>query len=351
LLAKNVNDNASCLDKRGACEFFASKLAPTEMMPLRSLEPFKEEHPMSNPLLNIGMDSNRSQFMARQRIESQINLPRLFAAIDADPGIVGAGVVYIDADFNVITLREFKPICSIKPKRIILREAKKYVSPAQFAQQVQDNPRESRLVGEAINTTLSCTGAVIGWVVVLSGTVAIPFSAGASTVVAALGYTAAAASSVQCFASGYRTVNEIRNPARNDQLDSEEWYQYTMIVLDAASLVGVGASALTTVKLVRLNRVTTGKSVREVLKGLSRQERAKLTKELLSINDPRLTSKMIKLKQLSGELPKRFAPTEVKHATVTQIKDALGAAVGFTGSAISGNVRTVAVGLYEEIEQ
>lgn len=96
---------------------------------------------MSNPLLNIGMDSNRSQFMARQRIESQINLPRLFAAIDADPGIVGAGVVYIDADFNVVTLREFKPICSIKPKRLILREAQKYIAPAQFAQQVQDNPR------------------------------------------------------------------------------------------------------------------------------------------------------------------------------------------------------------------
>ena len=29
-----------------------------------------------------------------------LSLPRLFAAIDADPGIVGAGVVYIDADFN-----------------------------------------------------------------------------------------------------------------------------------------------------------------------------------------------------------------------------------------------------------
>jgi len=34
---------------------------------------------------------------------------------------------------------------------------------------------------------------------------------------------------------------------------------------------------------------------------------------------------------------------------VTQIQDALGAAIGFTGSAISGNVRTVAVGLYEEM--
>ena len=306
---------------------------------------------MGSSLFNIGMDSNRSQFMVRQRIESLINLPRLFAAIDADPAIVGAGVVYIDADFNVVTLREFQPICSIAPKRLILREAQKYIAPTQFAQQVQDNPRESRLVGEAVNTTLSCAGAVIGWIVVLSGSVAVPFSAGASSVVVALGYTAAAASSVQCFASGYRTVNEIRNPARNDQLDSEEWYQYTMIALDAASLVGVGSSALATVKLVRLNKASTGKSVREVLRGLNRQERAKLTKELLSINDPRLTSKMIKLKQLSGELPKRFTPTEVKHATVTQIKDALGAAIGFTGSAVSGNVRTIAIGLYEEAEQ
>ena len=118
---------------------------------------------MSNPLAGIGMDSNRSQFMARQRIESQINLPRLFAAIDADPAIVGAGVVYIDADFNVVTLREFQPICSIAPKRVILREAQKYIAPTQFAQQVQDNPRESRLVGEAVNTTLSCAGAAIGF--------------------------------------------------------------------------------------------------------------------------------------------------------------------------------------------
>ncbi|KAB0564788.1 hypothetical protein C9383_22180 [Pseudomonas palleroniana] len=29
MLAKNLNDNACCLNERGACEFFASKLAPT----------------------------------------------------------------------------------------------------------------------------------------------------------------------------------------------------------------------------------------------------------------------------------------------------------------------------------
>ncbi|WP_339533396.1 NAD synthetase [Pseudomonas mucidolens] len=306
---------------------------------------------MSSLQLGIGMDFSSSQFLARQRIESQINLPRLFAAIDADPGIVGAGVVYIDADFNVVTLREFKPICSIKPKRIILREAQKYIAPEQFAQQVQSNPRESRLVIEAVNTTLSCAGAVISWVVIASGTILVPFSAGASGVMVAIAWTAAGASSLQCVNGLVRTSLEIASPQTNDWLDSEAWYQNASIGLDAASLVGVGASALTTIKMVRVAKASTGKTLREVLRGLNRQERAKLTKELLSINDPRLTSKMLKLKQLAGELPKRFTAAELKHGTITQIKDSLGAAIGLSGSALSGNAKTIAIGLYEEFDE
>ncbi|WP_055128701.1 hypothetical protein [Pseudomonas mediterranea] len=306
---------------------------------------------MSTPLPGIGMDYSPSQFMARQRIESQINLPRLFAAIDADPGIVGAGVVYIDAEFNVVTLREFKPICSIKPKRIILREAQKYITPEQFAQQVQSNPRESRLVMEAVNTTLSCAGALISWSVIASGTLLIPFSAGASGVMVAVAWTAAGASSLQCVNGLARTTLEVAKPEVNDWLDSEGWYQNVSIGLDAASLVGVGASALTTIKLVRVAKASTGKTMREVLRGLNRQERAKLTKELLSINDPRLTSKMLKLKQLAGSLPKRYTTAELRHGTITQIKDSLGAAIGLTGSALSGNVKTIAIGLYEEFDE
>lgn len=306
---------------------------------------------MGNPLAGIGMDSNRSQFMARQRIESQINLPRLFAAIDADPGIVGAGVVYIDADFNIVTLREFKPICSIQPKRIILREAQNYVAPTQFAQHVASNPRESRLIGEAVNTGISCLGAVISWAAIASGTLLVPFSAGASSVVVVIGYAAAGASSLQCINGLARTTLEVAKPEVNDWLDSEGWYQNASIVLDAASLVGVGASTLTTVKLVRAAKASTGKSLREVLRGLNRQERAKLTKELLSINDPKLTTKLLKLKQASGELTKRFTPTQLKHGTTTQIKDALSAVIGFGGSAYSGNVKTIAIGLYEEAKE
>ncbi len=41
LLAKDVNDNASFLDKRGVLGFFASKLAPTVVVPEQGMWHFK----------------------------------------------------------------------------------------------------------------------------------------------------------------------------------------------------------------------------------------------------------------------------------------------------------------------
>lgn len=294
------------------------------------------------------LDSNPSQFFARQRIESGINLPKLFAAIDADPGIVGAGVVYIDADYNVVTLREFQPICSVLPKRVILREAKKYLAPAQFIEELKTSPRESRVVKEALNATLSCTGAVLGWIVVFSGTVAVPFTAGTSLVLTTMGAAAAAASTTQCIFGGYRTFNEVVNPADNDELDSYEWYQNMSSALDAVSLMGVGASGLTTFKYLQVRKAATGSSWSELSRKLSRQQRKALTDELLSLKHPSLTAKQLRLKQSTGQLPKRHIPTEFKHATQTLIKDSLGAGAGFVGSS---RVQTIAVGLYEEFEQ
>ncbi|AZE58928.1 hypothetical protein C4K02_0536 [Pseudomonas synxantha] len=47
LLAKNVNDYACFLNKRGACEFFASKLAPTEGSPLPHLASSGRKRPQT----------------------------------------------------------------------------------------------------------------------------------------------------------------------------------------------------------------------------------------------------------------------------------------------------------------
>ncbi|MFV3404799.1 NAD synthetase [Pseudomonas sp. NY15463] len=291
--------------------------------------------------------ANSSQFLARQRIQARINLPQMFAAIDADPRIVGAGVVYIDAEYNVITLREFQPICSIRPKRVILREIKKYQTPAQYTEQLQNNPRESRVVKEAVNTTLSCAGAVIGWFVVFSGTIAAPFSGGTSLVLTYLGGAAATASSIQCGIGVMRTVREVTNPAANDALDNSQWYQNASLVLDGVSLLGVGASGLTTLKYLQVHKASTGRSWLELTKSLSRQQRKALTDELLSIKHPSLTAKQLKLEQAAGTLTKRYTPAQINHATQTLLRDSLGATLGFAGS---GTVQSIAVGLYEEFE-
>ncbi|WP_109513818.1 NAD synthetase [Pseudomonas ovata] len=294
----------------------------------------------------IGLRNSPSQVMARQRIEARINTRKLFAAIDADPAIVGAGVVYIDADFNVVTLREFTPLCSLKPKRIIVREAQRNISPQQFAQHVQSNPRESRLLYEGFNATMACTGAVLGWIAVIGGTAIVPFTGGASLVITSLGLAATAASTAQCGIGLARVGNEVLSPANNDALDSNEWYQGISQALDIVALAGVGAAGLTVAKLLNARKAMTGRSWFQSLKNLNRQERKRLTDELLQIENPTLTPKLRKALQEAGAMPKRYGATEISAKFAVTIKDALSIGSGLAGSGI---VQSYAIGLYEEL--
>ncbi|WET08774.1 NAD synthetase [Pseudomonas sp. D3] len=287
----------------------------------------------------------------RQRLEGSLNLRRLFFAIDADPALIGAGVVYIDEAFNVVTLREFQAICSVRPITVVLREAPRYVGPVEFKRMLEHEPRESRLMAEAMSTAVTCAGALLSWRVIYSGIAMMPFTAGASVVISFIGTTAAVAGSFQCAAGVYRTVNEVWDPQRNDYLDSSAWYEGMMAALDAVSLLGVATSAVTTVKVINLSKRATGKPLREVLRGLSRQERAKLTDELLRIQDPRLTPKLLKLKQAAGNASKRIPAAQIKPITAIHRTDTFAAALGLTSSAMSGNTKTLAIGIYQEFSE
>ena len=304
---------------------------------------------MTSNVLKDGFPS--AHLTTRQWIESSIDLQKLFAAIDADPAIVGAGVVYLDAQLRAIVLREFQPICSVAPKKVILREAPSYVGRVEFARRLANEPRQSQVAFEAVNAALACTSAVISWVVIAGGFGLSPFTFGGSGVAAAISVVGASASSVQCIMGFQRTRYEYVDPARNDELDSNEWYQTVTIGLDAASLLSIGNTAMSTIRFVNMLKKATGKNTHQVLKGLNRQERVKLTKELLSINHPDMTRKMVKLKQMAGEMPRRHTSAEVRRGTIMQMLDAVGAVSGLAGSVRSGNIRIIAVGLYEEISE
>lgn len=304
---------------------------------------------MTVSLLKDGFPS--AHRTTRQRIESSVDLRKLFFAIDTDPALIGAGVVYIDEMFNVVVLREFQAVCSVVPKKVVLREAPRYVGPAEFKRMLEHEPRESGLTAEALNTAATCIGMLLSWVVVASGIALMPFTAGTSSVISFIGKAAAAAGTVQFIAGVIRTGSEAAYPELNDYLDNETWYQAATVVLDSIALLGVATTATVAMRVVSTTSRVTGKSARQVLKGLTRQDRVKLHDELLKIRDPRLTPRLLKLEKAAGNVPKRISATRMQQATAIHIMDAAAASLSLTSSAITGSVRTLALGVYEEVIQ
>ena len=235
----------------------------------------------------------------------------------------------------------------------MLREPLKGMRPVEFTsylRQNQSNPRESKLVGELSGAALSCGAAVIGWFVVLFSGASIPLTGGTSSAVTYLSTTAALASSAQCGIGLYRSYNEaFDNGKRNDELDSKEWFQTVINALDIVSLAGAGASAAITVKAVKVMKVNTRKSYGQILKGLSRHERKRITEELIRLNQPGISRRMLKQYVRSGKYPKRYSASSLQKAYANQLTEAVGASLSFSGSALSGVINGVAVGVWEKV--
>jgi len=283
----------------------------------------------------------------RSRVEVSLDIKKIFKALDSKPETEGAGVIFIDYENVTITLREFNSSCRLNPINVVLREPPKNITPIAYTSTLTSNVRESKLVGEIVGTALSCSSAVLAWVVVIGSSSIIPLTGGASAVVSYMGAAAAVASSAQCITGLARTGLELKSPETLDWLDSQEWYQDTSAVLDAVSLGGAIISGAITIKMVQRLAIT-GKSIPSILKGLTRQQKASLTKEIHRLNIPGISNKMYKKLLRSGEVKRRYSQTQISDAILIQLKDALGASLSFTGSAMAGNVNTLAVGLYEE---
>lgn len=214
-----------------------------------------------------------------------------------------------------------------------------------YAKELKSSNRESKLASELIGASLSCASAVLGWVVVVGSVGAVPISGGTSAAVTYLGYGAAVASTLQCMVGIGRSGAEHFSPDNLEELDSQAWYLNTSKSLDYISLVGVGASGTATIKAIS----NLQNSLNEVLKGLNRQERVRLTKEISKQNIPNLSSKAYKQLVRSGNVKRRYSSQEISNAVRLQLKDAIGATISFVGSATSGNVGAIAVGIYEEL--
>ena len=282
----------------------------------------------------------------QSRLDISLDKQRLFSAIDADPALSGAGVVYVDSRLNVITLREFEPVCRIKPIKVVIREPLQALSDQQFIATSKD-PRESKMVMEAISTGLACAGMAFSIIAIFTSAAAVPVTGGTSSAMTYVAYTAALATGAQCINGAARVTMEAVAPSRLDALDSEEWYSTVMTALDVISLAGVAVSGYQMIKYVKVLN-SEGQSVRTVLQGLNRSERKRLTEEIIRQNRPGVSNKMRKMLQAQGVYPVRYAADRLQRTTVSQIYDSFAALLAFTGSAGSGVVRQLSINVYEE---
>ncbi|WP_282167407.1 hypothetical protein [Shewanella japonica] len=303
---------------------------------------------MANTLFRSPLHKQKEQNL-KTRLEFSLNTTKIFKALDADPNTTGAGVVFIDNEFTAVTLRPFVPICRKYPIRLILREPPKGISATHYASQLKNSHRESQLTNELINTGLSCGAAVLSWVVIFGSTAAIPITGGASSAITYLGYAAATASGLQCLNGVARSAIEIHSPDNLNWLDNQQWYNSANTALDVISLGGAAAAGATTIKMVKTLKLTTSKSLTEILKGLSRADRKRLTMEIQRINQPGISAQVMKTLTNSGQLTKRYSSQALVNAVSLNLKDAIGASLSVTGSSLNGTIKNLAVGIYEEL--
>ena len=298
----------------------------------------------------LGIRPSIKEQQLRSRIEQTVNLKQLFKVIDSRPETSGAGVIYIDSKFTIIRLRDFKSTCRINPIFIVLREPIKAQTTHEFAKEIKQEEPKSKFHQELLSASISCVGAAIGWLGVIGSGLTIPISGSAGLAMSYISFGATAAATAQCSIGVARTVMASKSPDKLSNLDSNEWYQNTTKALDYMSLAGASVSGYQTTKMVLSLKQTTGKGVSEILKGLNRQERANLTKEIVRKNLPTFSSKARKQLTLSGVIPKRYSQATISTSVSHQLLDAIGGSVSIIGSGYSGEIKNLAIGIYEELK-
>ena len=282
-------------------------------------------------------------------IPSEFDVQKFLANLDQHPELKGIRVVFVSSGGAIQVIREGPPFCAVGQKAVILREP---IEQTAIQSSEAAESRDSKVLSEVLGAGLSCGAAVISWVVVITSASATPVTGGGSAFITALSFTAAGASTVQCVNGIGRVAAEVYMPEELDILDQEVWYQRTSMALDVISLAGAVTAGAVTIRLVLKLKGATGKTVTGILKGLNSKERKRLAEELIRELNPGISNGRLKTLIRKGIYPKRLPKGQVAHALRTQLLDAAGAAMSFTGSATSGVVRNavLVVGFGDPLE-
>ncbi|WP_051786171.1 hypothetical protein [Endozoicomonas numazuensis] len=251
--------------------------------------------------------------------------------IDNIGALTGIGVVLNRDDFPEILRKPASEMCQAAGDyRVIDVTTKSSV----------DMTKVSREAGLA---AINCSAMVVATLVTFGSAATSPFTGGSSLALTSIGYAATAATAGSCANSLIRTYNAFDNPDMNSAWDNSPAYQTSMKVLDGVSLVGVGASAFATIRVMGILGKA-GISLRSASKKvLNRQERLRLTREIHKANRPHATQGEIKALLRSQTLPRRMSPQVLSAGAVLTLRDSIAASLSFLSSALDGHVRNTTI--------
>jgi hypothetical protein len=203
---------------------------------------------------------------------------------------------------------------------------------------------------------LACTAGVLGVIAIFGSTALIPVSGGTSAALTYLAVGATGASLAQCGIGAFRIYRLTKGDSETvDWLDSQEWYIYTSLTLDTISVAGgVGATAVSIKTVLAMQKAAPTKSIFELLKGMQRHERKRLTEDMVRLQNPGISNKALKEMIRTGMVPKRFKQTVINQSLRTQVIDLFGAGASLLGSGLNGIINQtgskVTILLFESVE-
>jgi len=194
---------------------------------------------------------------------------------------------------------------------------------------------------EAGLAVINCSAALVAAIFTFGSAASTPFTAGTSTLLTVAGYSATAATGSACLNSVFRTYNASDGPERNAQLDSWPAYRTTMRIIDGISLIGVGATVITSIKVLSVLRragVTLKAGRNASTHGLKSRARKRLASENTKSTQRPLSNKKHKHMVRSGQAPKRMKAAEVSQGLIKKLMDQVAAGLSFAGSTFDGNI-------------
>jgi len=273
---------------------------------------------------------------------TEVQKHNLIAAVERFPQLQGVGILYV----GPLQSQIIRP--SSLPKGlgtwIIVREVTPGMALRTSDLKVPPSPADALRVvpryssNEALFQKVMADLVGLGLIgaVEVTEAGAVPFTGGASLPLCILTWAGASAFALQCGNDIGRLLNDEYFPGSNELLDSESWYEPTVIALDAitlaSGLAGLGEFARATVLLSR----STGKPLSAILKGMSRADRKRLAQEVAkSLKKAETRHEFFKLAR-QGKIPKLFTQKLVDRLVAHELLKALHGVYDITMSARDG---------------